>query len=1503
MAAFLQTGYAQYETHHKTFTDQGVQERFTNNRTGHGGNDGLLIGLRNSSRGAYIQLLEKWPLLFSTSAVERMRITSDGKVGIGTSNPTQELDVLGRVRVRNLPNGAHQLITAAPDGSLTRLRFSGNPNFVLRANGTFGPVPSDADWFRASSTSPPFSITNNIYTLGRVGVGTNNPDRNLDVRGNARISNMPLGPGIQLVTASPDGTLRRNLYPNNSNLVLRGDGVFGPVPGDNWGTQTAATDATINGDGASGNELSVNISGDANNELTLGTDGALYAPSDPDNDPTNELQTLNRNGNNVALSNGGTVSIEDDDADPTNELNTNLQLNGSSLELTDGGGTLNVDLSSLSGTGDQDWLQLNGTLPTSITDDIYTEGNVAIGTSTPSSSERLHVIGKTRLERGPSGVTINSGRKVLEIHNDQDNFLWLATPEDKTSAIYSAHPGAGIFSAGIEFNNRNSNVNNPNGITFKTNVGGTWGEIAMQIREDKRVGIGFTDANDIMAKLHVRGQDNSSGSSNFLLENQSANTLVDVKNDGKVGIGLSNPTAHFHVKSLTNTLAGKFENNSAYNLLSIQNDGVVTSGELTGTTGHFYSANEGGGFVTRGKNFGIVKEAGINGSIRSTNEILMYEVHGSDVYQHASKELIVSANATRFDVYSDLKVKPVSQGGTGRLCVNCNTIDDLSTTAAASIVGDAVISGNVGIGTGTPTNKLDVNPGSSGVSGLTLSGLNSNPTGKVLSVVDGTGEVILVDGQGGDGDPQNELQDLDLNGNTLSLTDDPTPVDLSPYLDNTDEQTLSLSGSDLSISGGNTVNLGGIGLTACPSLSAADNNFLTKWSDANLKEICRSSIFENNAGFVRIGDDGTGNIGLGAARLTINANPSNSIRAAINFSVQNGLRRFIFGFDGNNDIAIRNAYTGNSPFVINKNNDDVYFNTKHFNIQGDDPSHLYLRLNNTNALGTDWFFRSAATSFSGGIEEGSLTIDPDGAVDAIQRFVLTPEMKVGIGQGFPDARLHVTGLPQTSYAAKFESANGNQIFHARNDGLSIANFALAINGEPSAAYSGNSPKLLIYGNTNDVNDTQTISMVNSDGFYANQLRSFGRNGIALASSSAPTTNSNLFKLFNFSNHARAGIGFFGNSEIPGRVNNVNRGGVLHVRNEGADPNNVRTILSEDNNDNGVVRHSFWANSAPSTTSEFFLITTSAYNYLVGGNPTGAATNLFQKNVVLESTAAADDFRFLSRSPEGLSFWTQIGNGVFEHMRMLNNGNVGIGAATPAAKLDVHGDIYINSAFHASDKRFKRNIEAISDAMSKISRLNGVSYQFRMNEFKEMNFSEGNQLGLIAQELEKVFPELVKTKPDGYKIVNYDGLIPVLIEGVKEQQQQIDKLENENTQIRREMEELKGIVKQFAAKFEQTDKIVNRTRVNLGGAQSVILDQNAPNPFKERTTIGYVVPEKVEDAQIFIFDLNGQIMKKVPLQAGEGVLEVFASNLSSGMYSYSLVIDGKVMNTKKMVVSK
>jgi hypothetical protein len=131
----------------------------------------------------------------------------------------------------------------------------------------------------------------------------------------------------------------------------------------------------------------------------------------------------------------------------------------------------------------------------------------------------------------------------------------------------------------------------------------------------------------------------------------------------------------------------------------------------------------------------------------------------------------------------------------------------------------------------------------------------------------------------------------------------------------------------------------------------------------------------------------------------------------------------------------------------------------------------------------------------------------------------------------------------------------------------------------------------------------------------------------------------------------------------------------------------------------------------------------------------------------------------------------------ERMRITAAGNVGIGTATPAYALDVNGVIR-GSNVSPSDIRWKKNIEPISNAMSLVQGLQGVRFDWRSDEFAEKKFPEGRQVGLIAQDIEKVVPEVVTTDFAGYKAISYDKLTAVLVEAIKEQQAEIKELKNE-----------------------------------------------------------------------------------------------------------------------------
>ncbi len=121
--------------------------------------------------------------------------------------------------------------------------------------------------------------------------------------------------------------------------------------------------------------------------------------------------------------------------------------------------------------------------------------------------------------------------------------------------------------------------------------------------------------------------------------------------------------------------------------------------------------------------------------------------------------------------------------------------------------------------------------------------------------------------------------------------------------------------------------------------------------------------------------------------------------------------------------------------------------------------------------------------------------------------------------------------------------------------------------------------------------------------------------------------------------------------------------------------------------------------------------------------------------------------------------------------LVQNGNVGIGLLNPVYKLEIAGSVGAGAFFYTSDRNLKKNISPLNGSLSKILSLEGVSFAWKDTGAKSV--------GLVAQDVEKVYPELVHTNPQsGIKSVEYGNLVAPLIEAIKEQQKQIDQLKAE-----------------------------------------------------------------------------------------------------------------------------
>jgi hypothetical protein len=128
-----------------------------------------------------------------------------------------------------------------------------------------------------------------------------------------------------------------------------------------------------------------------------------------------------------------------------------------------------------------------------------------------------------------------------------------------------------------------------------------------------------------------------------------------------------------------------------------------------------------------------------------------------------------------------------------------------------------------------------------------------------------------------------------------------------------------------------------------------------------------------------------------------------------------------------------------------------------------------------------------------------------------------------------------------------------------------------------------------------------------------------------------------------------------------------------------------------------------------------------------------------------------------------------------------------------------GNIYCAGSYLPSDEKLKQNIQPMQDALDKVMKLDVKTYNYKSTEFPEMNLPTDMQHGFTAQNLESVFPELVKINPAKkeqpveFKAVNYIGLIPVLAEAIQEQQKQLIAKEEKIDSLQKQLNELKVLV--------------------------------------------------------------------------------------------------------------
>jgi trimeric autotransporter adhesin len=227
-----------------------------------------------------------------------------------------------------------------------------------------------------------------------------------------------------------------------------------------------------------------------------------------------------------------------------------------------------------------------------------------------------------------------------------------------------------------------------------------------------------------------------------------------------------------------------------------------------------------------------------------------------------------------------------------------------------------------------------------------------------------------------------------------------------------------------------------------------------------------------------------------------------------------------------------------------------------------------------------------------------------------------------------------------------------------------------------------------------------------------------------------------------------------------------------------------------------------------------------------------------------------------------------------------------------------------SFFTVSDARFKKNVSNKIAGLDLIMRLKPVTYNFEYGKFSQFLGEKGvnatvlkekeakTEMGFLAQDIESTLKELginvsnivhtPESDKDNYSVA-YGQLVVPLVKAVQEQQAKIEDLQ----------EEIKAI-KQLLTQSGKGD-------VTTPSVSEAKLEQSVPNPNNGKATIAYALPQTVKRATLMISDLNGKQLKMIALTELQGEVQVTMDD--AGIFIYTLIADGKLVNSKKMIVEK
>ncbi len=295
-------------------------------------------------------------------------------------------------------------------------------------------------------------------------------------------------------------------------------------------------------------------------------------------------------------------------------------------------------------------------------------------------------------------------------------------------------------------------------------------------------------------------------------------------------------------------------------------------------------------------------------------------------------------------------------------------------------------------------------------------------------------------------------------------------------------------------------------------------------------------------------------------------------------------------------------------------------------------------------------------------------------------------------------------------------------------------------------------------------------------------------------------------------------------------------------------------------------------------------------------------------------------------------------GIYGQLQGSNNGAAVYGQAGTASAFPLdnmyagyfYGNVKITGSIWAqsgtitgSDQKLKKNI-VVLDSTDKIFNLKPVKYYLKsprelastvsksdtsktpVSFLPDPDYTKKLHYGFLAQDMQQVCPDLVYTSGDGTLGIDYQGLIPLIIDQLKKMKQSLQDKDARIDSLEQRLNNCCGSSSLKSAKATSMNDtaIISKSNSSVFLNGTATLSQNAPNPFSKSTNIGYYLPESVQNATLYIYNMNGVQIKSIPVTSkGNGNITINGYELGPGMYLYTLIADGQEVATKRMILTQ